>query len=81
MIIGNITKIMTLRFLCRPKVAVTERYLSRLPKRNKGGVLMSDILGLERSDEPDWVGYDPYLNSELDSQSLAPVARTSVVIP
>lgn len=43
------------RLLRHSNVAVTERYLSRLPKRNEGGVLMSDILGLERSDEPDWV--------------------------
>lgn len=34
-------------------VAVTERYLSRLPQRNEGGVLMSDLLGLE---ELDWPG-------------------------
>jgi integrase len=43
------------RLLRHSNVAVTERYLSRLPKRNEGGVLMSDLLGLERSDEPDWV--------------------------
>ncbi len=36
-------------------VAVTERYLSRLPQRNEGAVLMSDILGLDFTDEPDWV--------------------------
>jgi len=36
-------------------VAVTERYLSRLPQRNEGAVLMSDMLGLDFSDEPDWV--------------------------
>ena len=41
------------RLLRHSNVAVTERYLSRLPKRNEGGVLMSDILGLDRSDEPD----------------------------
>jgi integrase len=36
-------------------VAVTERYLSRLPQRNEGAVLMSDLLGLDYSDEPDWM--------------------------
>jgi hypothetical protein len=28
-------------------VAVTERYLSRLPQRNEGAILMSDMLGLD----------------------------------
>jgi hypothetical protein len=37
------------------KVAVTERYLSRFPQRNEGAVLMSDMLGLDFSDEPDWI--------------------------
>lgn len=46
------------RLLRHSNVAVTERYLSRLPKRNEGGVLMSDILGLEASDEPDWLDLD-----------------------
>lgn len=35
------------RLLRHANVAVTERYLSRLPQQNEGGVLMSDILGLE----------------------------------
>jgi hypothetical protein len=26
-----------------------------LPQRNEGAVLMSDMLGLDLSDEPDWV--------------------------
>ncbi len=43
------------RLLRHSNVAVTERYLSRLPKRNEGGVLMSDLLGLEPTAEPDWV--------------------------
>jgi integrase len=34
------------RLLRHSNVAVTERYLSRLPKRNEGAVLMSDLLGL-----------------------------------
>lgn len=42
------------RLLRHSNVAVTERYLSRLPKRNEGGVLMSDLLGLEPTPEPDW---------------------------
>lgn len=36
-------------------VAVTERYLSRLPQRNEGAVLMSDMLGLTDDGQPDWV--------------------------
>ena len=43
------------RLLRHSNVAVNERYLSRLPKRNEGGVLMSDLLGLEPTGEPDWV--------------------------
>jgi integrase len=43
------------RLLRHSNVAVTERYLSRLPQRNEGAVLMSDILGLDFSNEPDWV--------------------------
>lgn len=35
-------------------VAVTERYLSRLPQRNEGAILMSDMLGLDDLGEPDW---------------------------
>jgi integrase len=35
------------QLLRHSNVAVTERYLSRLPGRNEGGILMSDILGLE----------------------------------
>ncbi len=42
------------RLLRHSNVAVTERYLSRLPKRNEGGVLMSELLGLEPRAEPDW---------------------------
>lgn len=42
------------RLLRHSNVAVTERYLSRLPQRNEGGVLMSDLLGLEEVD--DWAG-------------------------
>lgn len=41
------------RLLRHRNVAVTERYLSRLPLRNEGGVLMSDLLGLE-DDEDDY---------------------------
>jgi integrase len=43
------------QLLRHSNVAVTERYLSRLPQRNEGAVLMSDMLGLDFSDEPDWV--------------------------
>ncbi|MFZ4826058.1 MAG: tyrosine-type recombinase/integrase [Phototrophicaceae bacterium] len=37
-------------------VAVTERYLSRLPQVNEGAVVMSDLLGLNTPDEgSDWL--------------------------
>jgi integrase len=39
------------RLLRHRNVAVTERYLSRLPMKNEGGILMSDLLGL--GDDPD----------------------------
>lgn len=39
------------RLLRHSNVAVTERYLSRLPQRNEGAIMMSDLLGLE---EIDW---------------------------
>jgi integrase len=42
------------RLLRHSNVAVTERYLSRLPQRNEGGVLMSDLLGLEDVDWPEF---------------------------
>jgi site-specific recombinase XerD len=39
------------RLLRHRNLAVTERYLSRLPMRNEGGILMSDLLGLEEDDD------------------------------
>lgn len=42
------------RLLRHSNVAVTERYLSRLPQRNEGGVLMSDLLGLDDTGIADW---------------------------
>lgn len=44
------------RLLRHRNVAVTERYLSRLPMRNEGGVIMSDLLGLEDDDDHMWDG-------------------------
>jgi integrase len=44
------------RLLRHSNVAVTERYLSRLPRRNEGAILMSDVLGLEEYDLDDWPG-------------------------
>lgn len=35
------------RLLRHSNVAVTERYLSRLPQQNEGAVIMADLLGLE----------------------------------
>jgi integrase len=43
------------RLLRHSNVAVTERYLSRLPQRNEGAVLMSDVLGLN---DDDWPGFE-----------------------
>jgi integrase len=43
------------RLLRHANVAVTERYLNRLPKSNEGAILMSELIGLEPTDEPDWV--------------------------
>jgi len=41
------------RLLRHSNVAVTERYLSRLPQRNEGAVMMSDLLDL---DDVEWPG-------------------------
>jgi integrase len=38
------------RLLRHSNVAITERYLSRLPQRNEGAILMSGMLGLEEED-------------------------------
>lgn len=40
------------RLLRHSNVAVTERYLSRLPQINEGAILMSGMLGLEDEDDP-----------------------------
>jgi len=41
------------RLLRHSNVAITERYLSKLPQRNEGAVLMSEALGLEvEEDDP-----------------------------
>lgn len=42
------------RLLRHSNIAVTERYLNRLPHRNEGALVMSDMLGLD----DDWPGYD-----------------------
>lgn len=42
------------RLLRHRNVAVTERYLSRLPMRNEGGIMMSSLLGLEEAESADW---------------------------
>lgn len=38
------------RLLRHSNVAITERYLNRLPQANEGAILMSDVLGLETDD-------------------------------
>ncbi len=42
------------RLLRHRNVAITERYLSRLPMKNEGGILMSDLLGLEDNTDDEW---------------------------
>jgi len=42
------------RLLRHSNVAVTERYLSRLPQKNEGAILMSDVLGWESGGENLW---------------------------
>ncbi len=42
------------RLLRHSNIAVTERYLSRLPRPNEGAILMSEALGLDQT----WHGYD-----------------------
>lgn len=44
------------RLLRHSNVAVTEKYLSRLPQPNEGALMMSDALGL--ADGDDWPGFD-----------------------
>jgi len=39
-------------------VAVTERYLSKLPQINEGALLMSDVLGLDDDDDGAWFDVD-----------------------
>ncbi|TVR21171.1 MAG: hypothetical protein EA396_08745 [Anaerolineaceae bacterium] len=46
------------RLLRHSNLTITERYLSKLPRANKGAVLMSDALGLE-DDGDDWPGITP----------------------
>jgi integrase len=43
------------RLLRHSNIAVTERYLNRLPKANEGAILMSEMLGLNNDDE--WPGF------------------------
>jgi integrase len=38
------------RLLRHSNIAVTERYLSRLPQRNEGAILMSELLGFEEGE-------------------------------
>jgi integrase len=45
------------RLLRHSNVAVTERYLSRLPRPNEGAILMSEVLGFN-DDETQWPGFD-----------------------
>jgi integrase len=45
------------RLLRHSNIAVTERYLNRLPHRNEGAILMSDVLGLSGEDA-DWPGFE-----------------------
>ncbi len=42
------------QLLRHSNVAVTERYLSRLPQINEGALLMSDVLGFDDDEDDDW---------------------------
>lgn len=42
------------RLLRHQNVAITERYLNKLPQRNEGAILMSSVLGLEDDDPFDF---------------------------
>lgn len=42
------------RLLRHRNIAVTERYLSKLPRQNEGALLMSDLLELDTLDEAGW---------------------------
>jgi integrase len=44
------------RLLRHSNIAITERYLARLPHANEGAVLMSEALGLEQ--DPEWPGFE-----------------------
>jgi integrase len=45
------------KLLRHSNIAVTERYLNRLPKANEGAILMSNLLGLE-DDDDEWPGFE-----------------------
>ncbi|HEX2621975.1 MAG TPA: site-specific integrase, partial [Phototrophicaceae bacterium] len=44
------------QLLRHSNVAVTERYLNRLPKANEGAIAMSGLLGLD--EDNDWPGFE-----------------------
>lgn len=46
------------RLLRHSNIAVTEKYLNRLPHANEGAVLMSDLLGLDDAPEDEWFKLD-----------------------
>ncbi|MEM6530410.1 MAG: tyrosine-type recombinase/integrase, partial [Chloroflexota bacterium] len=49
------------QLLRHSNVAVTERYLSKLPQVNEGAVMMSDVLGLSEEDKgDDWFNAGAY---------------------
>jgi len=45
------------RLLRHSNIAVTEKYLSRLPHANEGAILMSEALGFDENDEESWPGF------------------------
>ncbi|MEL6148369.1 MAG: site-specific integrase [Chloroflexota bacterium] len=48
------------QLLRHSNVAVTERYLSKLPQVNEGAVMMSDVLGLGDEEDDDWFSAEAY---------------------
>jgi integrase len=41
------------RLLRHSNIAVTQQYLSKLPRQNEGAILMADLLNLDQFDDPE----------------------------
>jgi integrase len=58
------------RLLRHSSIAITERYLGRLPHLNEGAILMSEALGLEG--DGDWPGFDTDLHTADVVENIDP---------